>query len=164
MGVATRFYDAFMVRDHYTMGLLYANHATFRDPVFPRLTAQGARLMWQMLLSEAEDLAIDVNVIEDTPDRARVDWTARYTFTPTKRWVVNRVHTEMVVAAGKIVQQVDDFSFWRWSGQALGWRGWLLGATPLVRDKVQRQAAKSLKEFAQFVALTSREGKQEGRP
>lgn len=160
MGVASRFYDAFMVRDYYTMGLLYANHATFRDPVFPRLTAQGARLMWQMLLSEAEDLGIEVNIIEDTADRARVDWVARYTFTPTKRSVVNRVHTEMAIAAGKIVQQTDQFNFWRWSGQALGWRGWLLGFTPLVREKVQRQAAKSLTEFAQFVALTSRDGKE----
>jgi len=159
MGVATRFYEAFMVRDFYTMGLLYANHATFSDPVFPRLTAQGARLMWQMLLSEAEDLEVGVKILEDSADRARVDWTARYTFTPTKRVVVNRVHTKMVLAAGKIVQQVDDFSFWRWSGQALGWKGWLLGFTPLVRDKVQHQAAKSLKEFAQFVALTSRESR-----
>ncbi|HQR20513.1 MAG TPA: nuclear transport factor 2 family protein [Burkholderiaceae bacterium] len=159
MGVAERFYEAFMVRDHYTMGLLYANHATFRDPVFPRLTAQGVRLMWQMLLSEAEDLEVSVNILEDTADHAKVDWTARYTFTPTKRVVVNKVHTEMVIAAGKIVQQVDDFSFWRWSGQALGWKGWLLGPTPLVRDKVRAKAAKSLKEFAQFVALTSRDGK-----
>jgi hypothetical protein len=159
MGVATRFYEAFMVRDFYTMGLLYANHATFRDPVFPRLTAQGARLMWQMLLTEAEDLEISADIHEDTADRARVDWTARYTFTPTNRLVVNKVHTEMVIAAGKIVQQVDDFSFWRWSGQALGWKGWLLGATPLVRDPVQRKAAKSLKEFAQFVALTNSQGR-----
>lgn len=159
MGVAARFYEAFMVRDFYTMGLLYANHATFRDPVFPRLTAQGARLMWQMLLTEAEDLEISADIHEDTADRARVDWTARYTFTPTKRLVVNKVHTEMVIAAGKIVQQVDDFSFWRWSGQALGWKGWLLGATPLVRDPVQRKAAKSLKEFAQFVALTNSQGR-----
>jgi SnoaL-like domain len=159
MGVAERFYEAFMVRDFYTMGLLYASHASFSDPVFPRLTAQGARLMWQMLLSEAEDLEIDVKILEDTPDRARVDWTARYTFTPTKRVVVNRVHTEMVIAAGKIVQQVDSFSLWRWSGQALGWKGWLLGFTPIVQDKVRGQAARSLKEFAQFVALTNRPGK-----
>jgi hypothetical protein len=159
MGVATRFYEAFMVRDHYTMGILYANHATFSDPVFPRLTAQGARLMWQMLLSEAEDFEVNVNILEDTADLARVDWTARYTFTPTKRVVVNRVHSRMVLAAGKIVQHVDTFSFWRWSGQALGWKGWLLGGTPLVRDKVRSKAARSLKEFAQFVALTGRDGK-----
>ncbi len=30
MGVAERFYEAFMVRDFYTMGLLYANHATLQ--------------------------------------------------------------------------------------------------------------------------------------
>jgi len=159
MGVAQRFYDAFMVRDHYTMGLLYASHATFSDPVFPKLTAQGARLMWQMLLSEAEDFDLAVDIREDAADRAVVDWTARYTFTPTGRVVVNRVHTEMALAAGKIVRQVDAFSFWRWAGQALGWKGWLLGATPLVRDPVQARAAKSLREYAQFVALTSREGK-----
>jgi hypothetical protein len=34
-------------------------------------------------------------------------------------------------------------------------KGWLLDATPLVRDPVQRKAAKSLRELAQFVALTS---------
>jgi hypothetical protein len=159
MGVAERFYEAFMVRDFYTMGLLYANHAAFSDPVFPRLTAQGARLMWQMLLTEAEDLDISVKIIEDTADRAKVDWTARYTFVPTRRVVVNRVHTEMRIVAGKIVQQVDQFSLWRWAGQALGWKGWLLGFTPMVRDRIRGQAARSLKEFAQFVALTNRPGK-----
>ena len=54
MGVAERFYEAFMVRDHYTMGLLYAEHATFSDPVFPLLNARGARMMWNMLLTRAE--------------------------------------------------------------------------------------------------------------
>jgi hypothetical protein len=157
MGVGSRFYEAFMVRDWYTMGILYANHAVFSDPVFPRLSAQGARLMWQMLLTEAEDLAVDVELLEDAPYRARARWVARYTFTPTKRQVTNNVHTEMRLVAGKIVQQVDSFSFWRWAGQALGPKGWMLGWSPMVRTKVQAKAAESLNEFAQFVALTSRE-------
>lgn len=159
MGAATRFFEAFQVRDFYTMGLLYASHATFSDPVFPHLTAQGARLMWQMLLSEAEDLDVQVNVLEDSASRGRAEWTARYTFTPTKRAVVNRVRTDMTLAAGKIVQHVDAFSLWKWAGQALGWKGWLLGGTPLVRDKVRGQAARSLKEFAQFVELTQSGGR-----
>lgn len=159
MGVAERFYEAFMVRDFYTMGLLYANHAAFSDPVFPNLSAKGARLMWQMLLTEAEDLALDVEVLEDTPDRARVRWVAQYVFPPTKRMVVNKVQTDMRFAAGKIVQQVDQFSFWRWSGQALGARGWVLGWTPMVQNKVRAKAAQSLSEFAQFVALSSQEGR-----
>jgi len=81
MAVAERFYEAFMVRDFYTMGLLYANHAAFSDPIFPRLSAKGVRLMWQMVLTEAEDLALDVKVLEDTPDRARIP-RRRAAYTP----------------------------------------------------------------------------------
>ena len=148
MGVAERFYEAFMVRDHYTMGLLYAEHATFSDPVFPLLNAKGARLMWQMLLSRAEDLGVEVKVLEDSATRARVDWVAHYTFTATGRPVVNRVHTEMAISLGKIVRQVDRFSLWRWSSQALGTRGLLLGWTPVVRNRIRAQAAQSLREYA----------------
>ena len=46
MGVAGRFYEAFTVRDHYTMGLLYAEHATFSD-LFFSFECEGTRLMWQ---------------------------------------------------------------------------------------------------------------------
>ena len=120
MGVAERFYEAFMVRDHYTMGLLYAEHATFSDPVFPLLNARGARMMWNMLLTRAEDLGIEVKIIEDSPAHASVDWVAHYTFGATGRPVVNRVHTEMALSNGRIVRQVDSFSLWRWSRQALG--------------------------------------------
>jgi hypothetical protein len=152
MGVAERFYDAFMVRDWYTMGLLYAEHATFSDPVFPLLNAKGTRLMWHMLLSRAEDLGIEFNILEDTPTRARVDWSAYYTFTGTGRPVANRIHTEMVLSVGKIVRQVDRFSLWRWTSQAIGTKGALLGWTPMVRNKVRAQAAQALRDFARNVA------------
>ena len=148
MGVAERFYEAFMVRDHYTMGLLYAEHATFSDPVFPLLNARGARTMWKMLLTRAEDLGIEVKILEDSPTHASVDWVAHYTFGATGRPVVNRVHTEMAISLGRIVSQVDSFNLWRWSGQALGARGWLLGWTPLVRNKIRAQAAHTLREYA----------------
>ena len=152
MGVAERFYEAFMVRDHYTMGLLYAEHATFSDPVFPLLNATGARLMWQMLLSRAEDLGVEAKIVEDGATRARVDWVAYYTFSGTGRPVVNRIQTEMAISAGKIVRQVDSFSLWRWSRQALGVRGLLLGWTPMVKNKIRAQAARSLRQFAREVA------------
>ena len=153
MGVAERFYDAFMVRDHYTMGLLYAEHATFSDPVFPLLNAKGARLMWQMLLSRADDdFGIEVKIREDTPRRARVDWIAYYTFSSTGRPVENRIHTEMGLSAGKIVRHQDTFSLWRWSRQALGTQGLLLGWTPLVRNRIRTQAAAALRDFARKAA------------
>lgn len=155
MGVAGQFYEAFMVRDHYTMGLLYADNATFSDPVFPLLNARGVRTMWRMLLTRAEDLAIEVKIAEDGPSRAQVDWVAHYTFAATGRPVVNRVHTEMSISVGRIVRQVDSFSLWRWSSQALGARGLLLGWTPAVRTRIRKQAARSLKDFARAESAAS---------
>lgn len=154
MGVAQRFYEAFSVRDWYTMSLLYAEHATFSDPVFQLLNAKGTRLMWQMLLSRAQDdFGIEADVLEDGPSRARVNWVARYTFSATGRPVINRVQTQMQVVAGKIVVQQDSFSLWRWSAQALGSKGTLLGWTPFVRNKIRAQASASLRDFARKVAV-----------
>ncbi len=154
MTVAQRFFDAFMLGDHHTMGQLYAPDATFSDPIFPLLSADEARLMWRMLLTRLPDLAVSANV-DEGPGRARAVWVARYTY--GTRPVRNRVYTEMVIAAGKIVRQVDRFSFWRWSRQALGWKGWLLGWTPWLRNRVRAQAAEALRRFAQKERQASQE-------
>jgi hypothetical protein len=153
MGVAERFYESFMVRDHYTMGMLYAEHAVFSDPVFPALNARGVRTMWAMLLTRGEDLTVEAKVLDETATRARVDWVAQYTFGATGRHVINRVSTEMALSAGKIVRQVDRFSLWRWSEQALGTKGLLLGWTPMVQKRIRAQAARSLQEFARRAAV-----------
>jgi hypothetical protein len=155
MGVAERFYDAMMVRDSYTMGLLYAEHATFSDPVFPILNAKGARLMWQMLLGRAdEDFGIEVNVVEDTATRARVDWVAHYKFGATGRQISNPIRTQMHFSAGKIVRHQDEFSLWRWSRQALGMKGALLGWTPFMRNRIRAQAASALRDYARRSAAS----------
>jgi len=161
MGVAERFYEAFMVRDHYTMGLLYAENATFSDQVFPLLNARGARMMWAMLLTRAEDLGIEVTILEDSPTHASIDWVAHYTFGATGRRVVNRIQTEMAISNGRIVRQIDRFSLWRWARQALGAQGLLLGWTPMVQNRIRAQAARALGEFARESA--SNESIQETR-
>ncbi len=148
MGIADRFYDAFSVADHHTMALLYAPTATFTDPVFPLLSGPEAGLMWEMLLTRAKDFSVSANVREDE-NRAEVVWVARYRFGPRSRPVENRVVTEMTFQAGRIVRQVDRFSFWRWSRQALGAPGLLLGWTAVVQKKVQRDAQDQLVLFAQ---------------
>lgn len=147
MSVAERFYDAFALGDWHTMGMLYAQHATFSDPVFPLLSTDEVRGMWHMLLSRAEDFSLNYKIDAESEDGARVIWVARYTFSATGRPVTNRIVTEMRFAAGRIVKQTDRFNFWRWSSQALGVRGLLLGWTPLVRDRVRAQAAIGLKSF-----------------
>jgi len=149
MSVAERFYDAFALGDWHTMGMTYAQHATFSDPVFPLLGVDEVRAMWHMLLAGAQDFSLSYNIVAENEDGARVVWVARYTFGPTGRPVTNRAVTEMRFAAGRIVKQVDRFSFWRWSRQALGVPGLLLGWTPMLRAKVQSQAAAGLRRFVQ---------------
>lgn len=149
MSVAERFYDAFALGDWHTMGMTYARHATFSDPVFPLLGVDEVRAMWHMLLARAQDFSLNYNIVAESQDGARVVWVARYTFSPTGRPVTNRVVTEMRFAAGRIVKQVDRFSLWRWSRQALGLQGWLLGWSPMVRTRVQNQAAAGLRKFVE---------------
>ena len=46
-----------------------------------------------------------------------------------------------------IVDHVDRFSFWKWSRQALGTKGLLLGWTPFLRCKVGGTARAGLDKF-----------------
>ena len=107
------------MRDHYTMGLLYAEHATFSDPVFQLLNARHAVDVADAALRAEDDFGIDFNVLEDSPSRAKVDWS-RSTRSPAPGGRSRIMSTEMQLVAGKIVRQEDKFSLWRWSSQALG--------------------------------------------
>ena len=158
--VITRFYSAFARRDADTMAACYASDAQFRDPVFTLRGAQIGR-MWKMLCTRGADLRIEfANVI--SLDRASVDntsdttgfdaygsadWRAWYTFSGTGRAVHNVIHAQFRFSGELIVEHIDNFGFWRWSRQALGTPGVLLGWTPLLKAKVRQQAARALDAF-----------------
>ncbi|HSI59785.1 MAG TPA: nuclear transport factor 2 family protein, partial [Ideonella sp.] len=65
----------------------------------------------------------------------------------TGRPVHNQIEAQLQLANGLIVRHQDSFDFWRWSRQALGTPGWLLGWSPLLRGKVRATAAASLQRF-----------------
>ena len=150
MGLETidRFYRAFAARDGATMAACYAPGATFTDPVFGTLDADDAGAMWRMLTGRAEDLRVEVSE-QQADDRAgSARWIARYTFTQTGRSVVNDVRARFRFADdGRFAEHVDEFSFWRWSRQALGPPGLALGWTPILRSKVGSQARESLRTY-----------------
>jgi hypothetical protein len=125
------------------MAALYAPDGRFRDPAFGELTGAEAGAMWRMLTGRAEDLRVDLVDHDD----ASAHWIAHYTFTQTGRPVVNDVRARFFFQDGLIVEHVDAFDFWRWSRQALGTPGLLLGWTPVLRRKVQAQARESLRRF-----------------
>ncbi len=142
-----RFYAAFDRRDGDAMAACYAPDARFSDPVFPDLRGSRPGDMWRMLTSQARELRVELleHAADGTAGSAR--WRAHYVFTQTGRPVVNDVRATFRFAGGLIAEHTDAFSFHRWSRQALGTSGLLLGWTPVLRGAVRKRAAASLDRF-----------------
>ncbi|OEC33907.1 Ketosteroid isomerase-related protein [Pseudomonas cuatrocienegasensis] len=140
----TRFYQAFQRLDADTMAACYAPDAVFSDPAFPALRGAEIADMWRMLSSRAQDFSLQFEGIEADDRQGRASWTASYLFSKTGRPVINVIDAHFTFRDGLIVTHRDHFDLWRWSRQALGLKGLLLGWTPLVRAAIQRQAAASL--------------------
>ncbi len=141
------FYQAFQRKDAEAMAACYATDVTFGDPVFPDLKGAEAGDMWRMLCGRAPDLEVKATVLDATPDSGSVHWDAWYTFSATGRKVHNSIDAHFKLKDGKIVEHRDSFDLWRWTRQALGPVGLLLGWSPVVRNKVRAQAAAGLQAF-----------------
>ena len=144
--IISAFYSAFSKRDHKTMNSFYADDASFRDEVF-ELKGLEIKAMWHMLCQNGKDLEVIFTDVKARDGEGSAYWEATYTFSATKRKVVNKIHTRFVFKDGKIVEHVDSFNFWTWSKQALGTPGLLLGWSGFLKNKVRTQAAKSLNAF-----------------
>lgn len=148
--VIVSFYEAFGRGDVETMAACYHPEAHFSDPVFPDLNGPEVMKMWRGLLGRSTDLAVRLGehgasgAVDTGPGEGHAHWTATYTFGATGRPVVNEVDARFGFEDGLIRDHRDSFSFWRWSRQALGAPGLILGWTPPLRARVQRDAAKLL--------------------
>jgi uncharacterized protein len=142
-----RFYAAFAARDGAAMAACYAPDVRFDDPVFTDLHGEEAGAMWRMLTGRATDLQVELHEHEAGEEHGSAHWIAHYTFTQTGRPVVNDVRASFRFRDGLIAEHQDRFDFHRWSRQALGTSGLLLGWTPLLRAAVRRRARAGLDEF-----------------
>ena len=142
-----RFYRAFDARDAATMNELYAPDATFSDPAFGTLDGEQVRAMWTMLTGQADDLSIVASGVRADDTSGSAHWQATYTFTATGRKVVNEIDATFRFRDGKVVEHRDDFSFWRWSRQALGPAALVLGSNPVGHTLVRRRARAQLDSY-----------------
>ncbi|WP_258105573.1 nuclear transport factor 2 family protein [Marinoscillum sp. MHG1-6] len=143
-----QFYTAFQQKDAKTMGALYGEDATFEDPAFGKLNIDQVRAMWKMLIKRGgSDLKIEFEVLEETEFVGKVIWQAYYVFSKTKRPVHNIITANFKLANGKIVEHIDQFDFYRWSSQALGLPGRLLGWSPIMKNKVRKLSKKALEQY-----------------
>lgn len=142
-----KFYAAFAAKDGETMAAAYAPAATFSDPVFVGLKDGEPGDMWRMLTSRSTDLTVELVSCEANDSSGTARWIATYTFAQTGRKVVNDVRSSFRFDDGLIAEQRDEFDFHKWSGQALGLSGKLLGGTPIIQNAVRRKARAGLDAF-----------------
>jgi len=148
-----RFYGAFVALDADTMQACYAPDARFDDEAFSLRGSEEIGAMWRMLCEATRANGKDVwqlefGAIEADRSRGSAHWEARYRFGGVGgRIVLNRIDASFEFRDGLIAVHRDRFDFWRWSHQALGTPGALLGWTPWLRAKVRGQAAARLRAW-----------------
>ena len=143
-----KFYSSFKHGDANLMNDCYHPNVEFKDPAFGILKEGKPSLMWEMLLSNKEAAPkISFKILEADVHSGKAEWKAEYFFGPQKRRVINNVKSEFIFNDGKIIKHTDTFDIWKWSKQALGPLGYLLGWTPLMKVIVQKMANKNLDKY-----------------
>lgn len=143
----TRFYEAFQRLDAEAMSACYTDDVVFSDPAFGELRGRDAGDMWRMLTTRAKDFSLTFDNVRSDERSGGAHWVATYLFSQTGNTVINDIQARFVFRDGKICEHHDSFDLWTWSRQALGFKGLLLGWTPLVKNAVRAQALKGLKAF-----------------
>lgn len=144
----TKFYTAFANGDAKTMSECYHSKVQFSDPAFGLLKEDQVSKMWEMLLLKSKgNIKIEFSDIKADDFSGTAKWVAAYNFSKTKRNVINKIAAEFTFQDGLIIKHTDRFDVWKWSGQAFGPAGYLLGWTSFFQNKIREQALLSLKKF-----------------
>jgi ketosteroid isomerase-like protein len=153
LALITKFYSAFSRLDSTTMSACYHPQATFKDEAFD-LTGKDIGAMWSMLCSQAQEFSLEFSGVECLGDTGKAHWEPTYLFSMTGNKVHNIIDAEFEFRDGLIYRHRDHFNFWRWSKQALGLVGTLLGWSGLLKAKVQTTANKNLQRYISKQATT----------
>ena len=146
--VITKFYTAFANSDPQTMSECYHPKVHFIDPAFGLLKDEQVSKMWKMLLLKSKgNIKIEFSDVKADDFSGSAKWVATYNFSKTNRKVINKIRAEFVFQDGLIIKHIDDFDIWKWSQQAFGLTGYLLGWTGFFQKKIQQQALLSLNKF-----------------
>ncbi|PKB18910.1 nuclear transport factor 2 family protein [Flavobacterium sp. 5] len=143
-----KFYTAFAKADAKTMCECYHNAIQFQDPAFGKLNGNDACQMWNMLMEKSKgNIKIEFSDITADNFSGSAKWIATYNFSKTNRKVINEIHAQFQFRDGLIVNHIDYFDIWKWSKQALGFKGLLLGWTGFMQKQIQKQAMTSLQNY-----------------
>jgi len=148
-----KFYAAFANADAKTMCECYHTNIKFQDPAFGLLKGDDVCQMWKMLIEKSKgSIKIEFSDIKADDYIGSAKWVATYNFSKTNRKVVNSIRAQFQFQDGLILKHTDYFDIWKWSKQALGIKGFLLGWTGFMQNKIQEQALLSLKQYQKTIS------------
>lgn len=146
--IIRKFYESFAANNAEEMISCYNDEIEFSDPAFGLLKGDEAKNMWKMLIERAKgNLKINFSNVSANEKTGSADWTADYLFSKSNRKVHNEIHAEFEFKDGKIFRHTDTFDIWKWSKQALGISGFLLGWSSFMQNKIRQNARESLYEY-----------------
>lgn len=147
--VVETFYKAFNQLDAETMVSCYHQDIVFEDPAFGILKGERAKNMWRMLCEsqKGKDFKVNLSNVNTNNAKGSASWEAFYNFSKTGRKVHNIIDAEFEFKDGKIIKHVDDFNLYRWSKQALGFKGFVIGKTKYFRNKLKVQTNRMLDKY-----------------
>ncbi len=143
-----KFYTSFSNGDAKGMIECYHENITFKDPAFGELKGEKAKKMWEMLLSKKNSTTqISFDNVETTKETGSVNWTAKYVYGEKNRKVINMITANFKFKEGKIIEHIDTFNLWKWTQQALGISGYILGWSSFMKNKIQKTTNKKLANY-----------------
>jgi hypothetical protein len=124
----------------------YHDEIQFEDPAFGLLKGEDAKKMWRVLMKRSNgQIKITFSDVQADEKKGNANWRAEYLFSQTGRNVVNVISARFEFRDGKIIKHTDTFNLWKWSRQALGLSGYLLGWTSFMQKKIRERSRKLLK-------------------
>jgi limonene-1,2-epoxide hydrolase len=151
--IITKFYKAFDRLDPEGMAALYDEQIIFSDPAFGKLSGIHAGNMWRMLCKsqKGKDFRIEASNIHEENGKVMARWDAYYTFSQTGRKVHNIIYATFEFSGNKIIRHQDHFNLYRWSIQALGFQGLLIGWSGFFKKKLQSKTRGLLSKFEEVL-------------
>lgn len=149
-----KFYTAFANADATKMCECYHPNVQFSDPAFGILKGKEVCQMWKMLLERSKgNIKIDFSEVKANEHLGSALWIAKYNFSKTNRKIINSISSKFQFQDGLIIKHTDDFDIWKWAKQAFGFKGFLLGWTGFMQNKIREQAIKSLKKYGERTTI-----------
>lgn len=145
----SKFYTAFANGNIKMMLECYHPQIHFEDPVFGPLKNEQVFTMWEMLLLKSKgNIKIEFKNVTADEFLGSTDWIATYNFSKTNREVINKINANFEFKDDLIIRHTDQFSIWNWSKQAFGLSGYFLGWTRFFKNKIRKEALKTLQNYS----------------